>query len=216
MGRKPLLESHQVAEAVEQHIHRTGMPPTVREIAHRLGVGSTRTIHRYLEQLEAEGWIERWAGSRGIRLLRSARAKQETVAIPLVGEAPAGPLLLAEENREGVVRVPREYVGSASKRSFLLRVRGNSMNRAMVHGTRIEDKDLVLVRQRPDAQPGEIVVALVDGEATIKRLRKAKGYAVLMPESSDDHYQPIVVGSDLTIQGVVTRVLKRGASLITE
>jgi len=211
MGRKQLIEEEKVAEAIERHFRERGMAPTVRELVKILGVASSRTVHRYLLRLEATGWIERWPGSRGIRLLRSTKPATETVAIPLVGEVPAGQLLLAEQNHEGWVRVPQKFVGSSAKRCFLLRVRGDSMNRSTVEGGRIEDKDLVLVRQQPTARPGEIVVALIDGEATIKRFQKGPGYFVLKPESDNDSHQPIVVGRDLQVQGVVKRVLKRGA-----
>ncbi len=214
MGRKPSLELSRVVAAIERAF-RNGAPPTIRELADALGGVSTRTVHRYLDILEDERWIERWPGSRGIRLLRSASANTETVPMPLVGEVPAGPLLLAEENREGWVRVPRSFVRSTSAQSyFLLRVRGDSMNRARVEGTRIEDGDLVLVRQQRSADNGEVVVALIDGEATIKRFQRGIGYIVLKPDSTNTMHHPIVGDARLQIQGVVRRVLKHGSELI--
>ena len=97
----------------------------------------------------------------------------------------------------------------------MLRVRGNSMNRHEVPGGRIENGDLVLVHRQSEAQTGDAVVALIDGEATIKRLTKGPGYLGLHPVSSDASQMPIVVKPSLVIQGVVRRVLKKGAELLT-
>ena len=89
------------------------------------------------------------------------------------------------------------------------------MDRATVEGERIEDGDLVLVRQQPAAETGDIVVALIDGEATIKRFSEAPGYCVLKPVSSNPVHQPIILDRDFSIQGVVVRVLKKGSDLLT-
>lgn len=90
------------------------------------------------------------------------------------------------------------------------------MNRASVHGKKIENGDLVLIRQQPDASDGAIVVALIDGQATIKRVRHGSDYVVLSPDSSNKNHRPFVVTDDLQIQGVVIDVLKRGERLIAE
>jgi repressor LexA len=214
MGRKQLLEVSQILDAIERTMRETGLPPTIRELARKLGGVSTRTIHRYLEKIEAEGLIERWRGSRGIRLLRSANPHVQTVAVPLVGEAPAGPLMLAEENREGWLRLPKSFLRPPTAPYYLLRVRGDSMNKAKVEGGRIEDGDLVLVRQQPTAVERDVVVALIDGEATIKRLTRGPSYVVLKPESMNPTHRPILATRTLMVQGVVKRVLKRGSTLI--
>lgn len=214
MGRKPLLQPEQVLQAIQRHMLEEGNPPTIRELTAAVGVRSTRTVHRYLKQLEEGGWVERWAGSRGIRVLRSSAPTLRTVQVPLVGEAPAGPLMLAEENREGWVRLPKSFLRPTSAPHYLLRVRGDSMNRAKVEGGRIEDGDLVLVRQQPTAVQGDVVVALIDGGATIKRLIREQAYVVLKPESSTRSHQPILGTRDLMVQGVVKRVLKRGSIII--
>ncbi len=101
-----------------------------------------------------------------------------------------------------------------SAQFFLLRVHGRSMDRAVVAGERIEDGDLVLVRQQTTAEPGAIVVAHVDGEATVKKLARLPDYWVLKPESSQSHYRPILVGPGFSIQGVVTKVIKKGADIL--
>ena len=216
MGRKRLFGASQVLAALQAHILKTGQPPTIDELRRALRVGSTRTVFRYLQGLETDGLIERWPGARGLRPLRGRAAKgAATVAIPIVGEAPAGSPFLAEQNIEGWIRVPRAFLRSPKTRSFLLRVRGDSMNRARLGDDRIEDGDLVLVRQEQDASDGDVVVALVDGEVTIKRLRRGSGYAILMPESSNTTHQPIVAEESLVVQGTVERVFKRGATLLS-
>lgn len=189
------------------------MPPTIEELRTFLGVGSTRTILRYLDWLAEEGDIERWSGARGLRPLRVPKKGLETKAVPLIGEVPAGPMMLAEENIETWVRVPKDFLKSGG-RFFFLRVRGSSMNRATIDGVRIEDGDLLLIRQQPVAHPGQIVVALIDGEATVKRLAQGPGYYVLKPESSDRNHKPIIVHDEFSIVGVVCRALKSGSRLL--
>jgi repressor LexA len=210
MTKKKLLSKEAVIEAINHWIVEHGLPPTIEELRAALKVGSKRTVLRYLTWLEEEGDIERWAGARGLKLLKNAGGGSETRPVPLVGEAPAGALMIAEENRQGFVQLPIEWLKPASGKHFLLRVNGDSMNQSRLHGEYVENGDLVVVEQRATAQPGEIIVALVDGEATIKRLVKGDGYWILKPESSKS-YSPIILTEDFQIQGVVIRVLKRGA-----
>lgn len=123
--------------------------------------------------------------------------------------------MIAETNVEGFVRLPNELLTPVGSKHFLLRVKGNSMNLAEIDGERIEDGDLVLVRQQPTVNNGDVVVALIDGEATIKEFLKASGYFVLKPRSSDPKHHPIVVHKQLTSQGVVRHVFKRGSELMS-
>ena len=214
MGRKKLLTKEVVLRAINQWLIKTGAPPTIEELRNSLGVGSTRTVLRYLKCLEENGDIERWAGARGLRPLRTSNKGLETRAVPLVGVAPAGPFMLAEENLEGWVRLPKEFLRPPTVKFFLLHVRGDSMNRAKVNGILIEDGDLVLVRQQQSADPGAVVVAVVDGEATIKRLERGHGYYVLKPESTNPDHRPIIAIRNLTIAGIVSFVLKKGSEHI--
>jgi len=123
--------------------------------------------------------------------------------------------MVAEANVEGFVRLPNELLKPLGSKHFLLRVKGNSMNLAEIEGARIEDGDLVLVRQQPNANNGDVIVALIDGEATIKEFSKAPGYFVLKPRSSDPKHHPIVVHKQLTSQGIVRHVFKRGSELVS-
>ena len=213
MGRNKSLTREEVLKAINELIIRGGLAPTIEELRKKLGVGSKRTVLRYLKWLEDEGDIERWSGARGVRALRSDMSSAQTRAVPIVGQVAAGTPLLAEENVDGWVQMPKT-IARAGWEYFLLRVRGNSMNKAKVVNEKIEDSDLVLIRKQATATDGEIVVALIDGEATIKRLAKGTGYYVLKPDSTEPKHRPIVVDRDFQIQGVVVRVLKRGSAII--
>lgn len=214
MAPKRKVTAAAVEAALQKFFAARGKPPTIEELRAILEVGSTRTVLRYLQELEETGIIERWSGARGIRLARAPSGTGAIVDVPIVGEAPAGPLLDAEQNRIGLVRIARSR--PTSDQLFLLRVRGDSMNRATINDRSIENGDLVLVRQTVVAQTGDIVVALIEGQATIKRLRLGPHYVVLRPESDNPAHAPFVVEGDLAIQGIVIDVLKGGEELIWE
>ncbi len=216
MARPKLVTEEQVIDALSRWFIRNGVPPTVEELRRLLGVGSTRTVLRYLRLLEEEGYIERWSGARGIRMRRGSTAGLETRVVPIVGEAPAGQLMPAEENILGHVQIPKDFLKPSSAKFFLLRVRGDSMNQAKVEGQTIEDGDLVLVRQQERSDPGKIVVALVDGEATIKKLIKGPGYYLLKPESGNPKHRPIILAQDFRVQGIVCKVFKKAGELLHE
>jgi repressor LexA len=214
MSRPKLLTKEQVVDALNRWFIRNSVPPTIEELRRLLKVGSTRTVLRYLDVLEDEGYIDRWSGARGLRLRRGQSAGLEPHLVPIVGEAPAGQLMPAEENILGQVQLPKAFLKPPTAKFFLLRVRGDSMNRAKIEGQTIEDGDLVLVRQQERADPGKIVVALVDGEATIKKLAKGSGYYVLQPQSTNTKNRPIILTEDFRIQGTVSRVFKKGGELL--
>ena len=214
MARPKLLAKQHVLDALSRWFIRNSVPPTVEELRRLLGVGSTRTVLRYLDALKEEGYIDRWSGARGLRMRKGPVTSLETRLVPIVGEAPAGRLMPAEENILGQVQMPKEFLKPPGAKFFLLRVRGDSMNRAKIEGQTIGDGDLVLVRQQERANTGQIVVVLVDGEATIKRLAKAPGYYVLQPDSRNPKHRQIIVGRDFQIQGIVCRVFKKGAELL--
>lgn len=214
MGRKPLLSKETVLVAIQRWTARNGGHPSVEELRRELGVASTRTVFRYLQTLEEDGAIERRPGAPGVKLLKPRSEGAQTRSVPVVGRVPAGALMLAEENIEGWIRLPTSMTSPASEKFFLLRVRGTSMNKAKVDGSTIDDGDLILVRQQPVARNGDIIVGMVDGEATVKTLVKAPGYAILKPDSKDKSHTPIVVGSDFRVAGKVTHVLKKGFGLL--
>jgi repressor LexA len=216
MGRRPLLTKEEVLAALQRWTAGHGRPPSLEELRTELSVGSTRTVFRYLRLLQKDGAIERRPGAPGVKLLKPLVAGLQTRAVPIVGRVPAGHPMLAEENIEGWIRLPKSLASPASERFFLLYVRGNSMNRARVEGGTIEDGDLLLVRQRTVARHNDVVVAMIDGQATVKRLTLQPGYCVLKPQSTDPRHQPILAEGDFRVLGTVARVLKKGARVMRE
>jgi repressor LexA len=215
MGRPRTYHPEQILLALERYAVQHGRAPTIEEFRKALGVGSTRTVLRYLQELEDDGFIRRAPGARGIQVLRRPSGGSETRPIPVLGRVTAGGLDLAEQHYDGWLQLPIEDLSPKSGQFFLLRVHGQSMDQAVVGRERIEEGDLVLVRQQTTAEPGAIVVAHVDGEATVKRLARLPDYWVLKPESSQPHYRPILVSPGFSIQGVVTKVIKRGSEVLT-
>jgi len=151
----------QVYDFLAAHLTATGYPPTLQEIARHLGVAGNLGVLRHLRALERAGRITRTPGSsRSIALVD--RTRSESISLPLLGTVRAGRPQLAEQEIEDHLAVDRSLV--KSRDSFLLRVRGDSMI-----GAQILPGDLVVVRPQPTAENGEIVAALIDGEATLKR-----------------------------------------------
>jgi len=156
-----------------------------------------------IDRLIQLGYLRRRAG-RSLQLLRmpnDAEDRESTVEVPLVGSAPCGLPLLAEENVEAMIPVSVS-LARPTQRYFLLRAMGDSMTEVG-----IDDGALVLVRQQPTAEVGDIVVALVDDEATIKELRRSSDAVVLMPCSRNDKHKPIILRRDFRVQGVVIATL---------
>ena len=214
MGRHPLFDRSHVLNVLHDWIVKHGEPPTIQELAKALTVKSTRTAVRYLKLLEEDGSLER-RGSRGVLLHRIPNHHEETVSVPLVGTIAAGALAVADQNIEAWIRLPRTLAKPNGGKLFLLRVRGNSMNLATLGKERIENGDLVLVRQQATPEAGKIVVATVDGESTLKRYVQGQGYGILKPESTETHHQQVVVRPGFRVQGVVQAILKRGSELLT-
>ena len=175
-----------------------GLPPTIREIGKAFSISSTNGVRYYLAILEKAGDLKRREKvSRGSSLLASAARP----GIPLVGRVAAGQPILAEESIEEMLD-PGRFFGDVDG-LFALRVRGDSMVDAG-----ILERDIVIVRQRDRAKPGEIIVALLGDEATVKYYRPRHDHVELVP--ANDKHQPIRVqmGQDFRILGVVTGVLR--------
>ncbi|MDQ2944094.1 MAG: transcriptional repressor LexA [Candidatus Dormibacteraeota bacterium] len=176
-------------------------PPSVREIGEAVGLSSSSTVHNHLNQLERRGLIKRDPSkSRTVQLVRDQEAdkqRRNAVSVPVVGNVAAGAPILAEQNIEDHVLLSPEL---AQEGFFLLRVRGESMINAG-----ILDGDLVLVRPQQEAPTGVIVVALVDGEATVKRFERGNGHVRLVPENPA--FEPIVT-TNVSLVGVVRGVIR--------
>ena len=176
-------------------------PPSVREIGEAVGLSSSSTVHNHLLQLERRGLIKRDPSkSRTVQLVADMEMdekRRQSVAVPIVGHVAAGAPILAEQNIEDHVVLSSEI---AKDGYFLLRVRGDSMINAG-----ILNDDLVLVRPQQEAANGSIVVALVDGDATVKRFERADGHVKLIAENPA--YEPIVT-SNVNLVGQVRGVIR--------
>ena len=176
-------------------------PPSVREIGEAVGLSSSSTVHNHLNQLERRGLIKRDPSkSRTVQLVQDADADQmrrSAISVPVIGNVAAGAPILAEQNIEEHVLLSSDL---AQEGFFLLRVRGDSMINAG-----ILDGDLVLVRPQQEATNGSIVVALVEGDATVKRFERGNGHVRLVAENPA--YEPIVT-STVSLVGVVRGVIR--------
>ena len=199
----PLTDrQREVLEHIAASIRRSGIVPSVREIGSALGMRSPSTVHQHLMALERKGYIRR-AGDR-MRVLevldRSVLPDGEVAHLPLVGRISAGLPLLAHENVEEMIPVPRKMVGWQDE-CFLLTVRGDSMI-----GAGIFDGDLAVIRQQSYAEDGDIVVALLEEEATVKRFRRRRNHIFLEPENPRLHPIP---GEGAAILGKVVMTIRQ-------
>lgn len=205
VGRSELSEKQsQVLETIRRHILEHGYPPSIREIGQALGLRSSSTIHAHLTRLERRGLIRRDPTKpRAIELIdpETYALSRGTVMVPLIGRVAAGTPLLATQNVDDALPLPREFVGSG--RHFLLRVQGDSMVNAG-----IMDGDYLLIQERATAENGEIVVALVDGEATVKRFHRDEASQTIRLEPENPRYQPLVV-EKADVVGRVAALLRR-------
>ena len=176
-------------------------PPSVREIGEAVGLSSSSTVHNHLNQLERRGLIKRDPSkSRTVQLVGDAEVdnqRRNAVAVPVLGNVAAGAPILAEQNVEDHLLLSPEL---AQDGYFLLKVRGDSMVNAG-----ILDGDMVLVRPQQEAANGSVVVALVDGDATVKRFERGNGHVKLIAENPA--YEPIV-SSNVSLVGVVRGVIR--------
>jgi repressor LexA len=213
-----------VLEVIRDSIERRGYPPSVREIGEAVGLSSASSVAHQLSVLQRKGWLRRdpnrpraldvrlpgeiggatepaaeaLAGTGAASGVDEASAPRPTY-VPLVGRIAAGGPVLAEQAVEDVFPLPRELVGEGTL--FMLKVAGDSMVDAAIC-----DGDWVVVRQQPTAENGEIVAAMIDGEATVKTYKRRDGHVWLLPHNPA--YEPIP-GDDATILGRVVTVLRR-------
>ncbi len=194
----------QILDFIRAEIHRRGFPPSVREIGEAVGLSSSSTVHSHLAALEQKGFIRRDPSKpRALEVLDYRDTDRaidygQVRAVPLVGHVAAGSPILASENIEATMSLPAEM---ADESTFILRVRGDSMIEAG-----ILDGDFVVVRQQSHANDGEIVVALLEDDATVKRYFREPDRIRLQPENSA--LDPIYA-RDVTILGRVVALFRR-------
>ncbi len=202
-----------VLEVIRDSVERRGYPPSMREIGEAVGLTSPSSVAHQLHTLERKGFIRRDPNRpRAIEVMAPEATglvpydptgegdhRPAPSFVPVVGRIAAGGPILAEEAVEDVFPLPRQLVGEGTL--FLLHVSGDSMVDAAIC-----DGDWVVVRQQPVAENGDIVAAMIDGEATVKTYKRRDGHAWLLPHNAA--YAPIP-GDDATILGRVTAVLRR-------
>ncbi len=206
--RVPTERQTRILEVIRDFTEQRGYPPSVREIGERVGLSSSSTVQSHLKSLEKHGLIHRdptkpralvAEPSRSEPARREERSDVEHAILPIVGKVAAGVPITATENLEGEFPVPA-YLARRSG-AFMLKVSGDSMIEAA-----ILDGDLIVVAPQADARNGEIVVAMLDGEATVKRFYREAGRVRLQPENRT--MQPIYA-DDVTVVGKVEAVYRR-------
>jgi len=207
--KKLTLTQGKVLKFLRNFLREKGYPPTLREIASHFRLKGPRAPQKTLNILERKGFLRRVSRvSRGIEILGSNPSllpalERHTLSVPIVGMVKAGEPILAIENIEGYINLDQSL--AASENVFLLRVRGDSMIEA-----HIQDGDFALVKPQPNAENGEIVVALIEDEATIKRIFKKRDLIRLEP--ANPHMEPIVVKKGekrVTIVGKVVGIFRK-------
>jgi len=190
----------QIMDFIHKHLQEKGYPPSVREIGKAVGLSSSSSVHSHLEILERKKLLRRDAAKpRAMEITKSKLPSNGAVSLPLVGEIAAGQPVIAEENIESYMPLPAELV--RGDESFILKVKGSSMVEAGIF-----DGDYIVVRQQAMAQNGQVVVALLEDEATVKTFYKEKDHIRLQPQNSS--MQPIRVKNP-SILGIVVAVLRR-------
>ena len=205
-GRKPRGDTQErILAYIQEEIQARGYAPSVREIGEAVGLKSTSTVHGHLMRLEKKGLLHRDAMKpRAMGLIKETAHDEDEIdrsvcRLPIVGRVAAGQPILAEESIEDFMALPIELIGEGEH--FMLRVRGDSMIQAGIF-----HDDYIVVRKQQHANNGEIVVALVEDEATVKRYYKENGHFRLQPEN--DAMEPIIVPA-VTILGKVTSLLRK-------
>ncbi|HHV71076.1 MAG TPA: transcriptional repressor LexA [Clostridia bacterium] len=193
----------EILELIKNNVKKYGYPPSVREIGKKVGLSSSSTVHSHLIQLEKKGYIRRDPSKpRAIEIIDSTENRDSNnavVKIPILGRVTAGQPILAVENLEGYLSLSPDI--ARGEQMFALVVKGESMINAG-----ILDKDYVIVNKQNTANNGEIVVALLDDEATVKRFYKEKNHIRLQPENPN--MEPIIT-NDVQILGKVIAVIRK-------
>ena len=194
-------KQEEILEYIKSELLSKGYPPAVREICEAVHLKSTSSVHSHLETLEKNGYIRRDPTKpRAIEIMDDTfnLTRREVVNVPVIGRVAAGAPILAEENIENYFPIPMEFM--PNEKTFLLSVKGESMINAGILNV-----DYVLVKQQPNAENGDMIVALIEDGATVKRFFKEEGVYRLLPEN--DFMDPIIVES-VEILGKVIGVFR--------
>jgi repressor LexA len=199
MANELTAVQRQILELLCLEVSERGEPPSIQEIAADIGLPRASSVHAELDELERKGFIRRNAAARVVDVI--CRGQADSLArVPLVGAAAAGEPIVADERIEDTFRLPREFVGQGDA-LLMIRIKGESMT-----GAGILDGDFVVFRRQSNAENGEIVVALLENEVTVKRLSLGEHEVLLLPDA--DGYDPIP-GNQAQLLGKVVAVIRR-------
>lgn len=206
LSNKLTSKQAEILNFIKKQLYDKGYPPTVREICQAVGLSSTSTVHGHLSRLEKKGYIKRDpVKPRAIEIVNNEliKYKELVLNIPVIGKVTAGTPILAVENIEAEIPVPIDMIQGYVEfdKFFILTVHGDSMINAG-----ILNNDYIIVRQQSEAINGEIVVAMIGDEATVKRFYKEKEYIRLQPENP--YMQPIIA-KDVKITGKVVGLFRK-------
>jgi repressor LexA len=202
MGKGLTRRQREILTFVQRYADAHGYPPSVREIGQALGLTSSSTVHSHLAALEKKGFLRRDPSKpRALEVLRDERElrPKKVLPIPVIGQVTAGQPILAQQNIEDYFPLPTDFVNSDE--CFILRVRGDSMINAGIW-----DGDLLVVRRQQTATNGDIVVARIEDEATVKRFFKEHDRVRLQPENPA--VEPIYA-QDVAIEGVALAIIRK-------
>lgn len=188
-------KQNEIYEFLKTYTDNKGYPPSVREICEAVGLKSTSSVHGHLKRLESKGLIKRDPTKPRALEIMDNSIKKEMVNIPIVGKVTAGIPILANENVEDIFPIPLDYI-KHNKELFMLNISGDSMINAGIF-----DGDLAIIEKSQTAHNGEIIVALIENEATIKRFYKEEDHIRLQPEN--DKMDAIIVDNCIILGKLV-------------
>lgn len=203
-------KEQKILDFIEEQTKQKGYPPSVREICSGLDIKSTSTVHMYINKLVEKGHIQKHGlKTRALKVLGAYTDNEvvdtniQNINIPLIGNVAAGAPILAEQNIEDYFSIPLSFLkrGTSNQNTYMLKVKGESMIEAGIF-----DGDYIIVNKQNTANNGEIIVALIDDEATVKTFYKESSYIRLQPENST--MDPIIV-KDVAILGKVVGLFRK-------
>lgn len=213
MDEKLTEKQEVVLKTIRNFFLDNGYAPSLSELQTLLNITTKRGVVNHLEAIERKGYIIRTSEPRGIQIVEESNDDEEVyeylVGIPILGYANAGtPLVLAQEQNLGILQVDLPLIGK-KEGLFALVIKGDSMNQRSINGKLLEEGHYLVVQKTNEVEDGDVVVAVVDGCATVKNIKREKEVVILYPQSSNPIHKPIYldVNSDSMINGKVIRVL---------
>ncbi len=205
-------KQEEVLRIIKECYLENGYAPSLNELREALGISTKRGVVVHLSALEKKGYIFRTSQPRGIHMVENDDqiVYDYLVGVPILGYANAGlPMVSAEEENIGVLKIDRNIIGRKNN-LFSLIIKGDSMNLAQIDGEKLDNGRYIVVQKDAQFEDGDIVVAIIDNCATVKRFKKGKNMVILYPDSSNPQNQPIYIdaNSDTLINGRVIKVLE--------